>query len=255
VICTPHLGASTEEAQERVVFEIAEQVSQYLASGTVVNAVNVPNVSREAAAKLGPYLELARKLGAFLAQVAPTPLAIEVECAGEPAELGPKSITNAALAGMLARFLDAPVNQVSAPLLAADRGISVREQVSGSSGRHAHLVTVRARGEGDALATVSGTVGLDGAAQLTSWGGYELAAHLGDDMLVVWNENKPGVIGAIGTILGRRSLNVSRVQLGLNPRTNEAVSLWNLDSPLTDEAADEIRKAPNVARALAVRVG
>jgi D-3-phosphoglycerate dehydrogenase len=256
VICTPHLGASTEEAQERVVIEIAEQVSQYLVDGTITNAVNVPSVSREAAAKLGPYLELANKLGAFLAQVGPVPpRSIEVECAGEPADLGPKSITNAAVAGLLARFLSSPVNQVSAPLLAADRGISVREQRSPAKGRHAHLVTVRTKGDGDKEAVAQGTVGRGGVAQLTRWGGYELGAELGVNVLVVWNENKPGVIGAIGTILGKRSLNVSSVQLGLNPQTNEAVSLWNLDTPLTEEAAGEIRKATGVARAMAVQLG
>jgi len=256
VICTPHLGASTEEAQERVVIEIAEQVSQYLANGTILNAVNVPSVSREAAAKLGPYLELARKLGAFLAQVGPVPpRTIEVECAGEPADLGPKSITNAAVAGLLARFLLAPVNQVSAPLLAADRGIAVREQRSTASGRHANVVKVRTRGDGDKEAVAQGTVGIEGSAQLTRWGGYELGAELGDNVLVVWNENRPGVIGAIGTVLGKRALNVSSVQLGLNPQTNEAVSLWNLDTPLTEEAMGEIRQVPAVARALAVRLG
>ncbi len=259
VVCTPHLGASTEEAQERVVVEIADQVSQFLANGTITNAVNVPSVSREAAAKIGPYLELAGRLGSFLAQVEPTPpLSIEVECAGEPADLGPKSITNAAVAGVLAHFLNGPVNQVSAPVLAADRGIAIRELRMTSSARHAHLVTVRTRGEGgqggkEALA--QGTVGRDGAAHLTRWGGYELGAELGENLLVVWNENKPGVIGSIGTLLGKRNLNVSSVQLGLNPKTNEAVSLWNLDTPLTEEAGAEIRKAPNVARAVAVKLG
>jgi D-3-phosphoglycerate dehydrogenase len=256
VICTPHLGASTEEAQERVVVEIAEQVSQFLANGTILNAVNVPSVSREAAPKLRPYLELARKLGAFLAQVGPMPpKSIEVECAGEPADLGPKSITNAAVAGLLARFLLAPVNQVSAPLLAADRGVAVRDLRSSASGRHANAVTVRMRGDGEKDAVAQGTVGSDGTAQLTRWGGYELGAELGDEVLVVWNENKPGVIGAVGTILGKRSLNVSSVQLGLNPQTNEAVSLWNVDTPLTEEAMAEVRQVPAVARALAVRLG
>ena len=267
-----------------MVVEIAEQVSQFLANGIILNAVNVPSVSREAAAKLGPYLELARRLGAFLAQVGPIPpKSIEVECAGEPADLGPKSITNAAVAGLLARFLSAPVNQVSAPLLAADRGVAVRDQRSSASGRHANVVKVRMRGDGDKEAVAQGTVGIDGAAQLTRWGGYELGAELGDEVLVVWNENKPGVIGAVGTILGKRSgmplqhrmwvyFNVdfryapsrvidvvrtalSMVQLGLNPQTNEAVSLWNLDTPLTEEAMAEVRQVPAVARALAVRLG
>jgi D-3-phosphoglycerate dehydrogenase len=256
VVCTPHLGASTEEAQERVVLEIAEQVSQYLAHGTITNAVNVPSVSREAAAKLGPYMSLANKLGAFLAQVDPSPpLSIEVECSGEPSELGPKSITNAAVAGVLARFMNGPINQVSAPSLAADRGLAVRELRTAAAGRHLNLVTVRTRYEGDREAEVQGSVAQTGTAQLTRWSGYELGAELHEHVLVVWNDNKPGVIGAIGTILGKRDLNVSSVQLGLNPKTKTAVSLWNVETPLGDEAIAEIRKVPSVSRAIAARLG
>jgi D-3-phosphoglycerate dehydrogenase / 2-oxoglutarate reductase len=255
VVCTPHLGASTDEAQERVAVEIAEQVAEYLVSGTITNAINVPSVSREAAAKLGPYLALAHKLGSFLAQVEEVcPKAIDVECSGDPAELGPKAVTSAAVAGLLARFLDAPINQVSAPVLAADRGIAVRELRSAPSGRYAHEVVIHARGDGSHEVTARGALGIDGTPQLTRWGDYELAAQLGTNVLVVLNENKPGVIGAIGTILGRRSLNVSGVQLGLNQRTNAAVSLWNLDSPLGAEAMTEIRRAPNVARAIELRL-
>jgi D-3-phosphoglycerate dehydrogenase len=251
VVCTPHLGASTDEAQERVAVEIAEQVAAYLVSGTIANAVNVPSVSREAAAKLAPYLDLARKLGSFLAQVEGVcPKAIDVECTGEPATLGPKAITSAAVAGLLARFLDAPINQVSAPVLAADRGIAVRELRGTPSGRYAHEVIVHARGEGDRDVVARGALGIDGTPQVTRWGDYELSAQLGTNVLVVLNENKPGVIGAIGTILGRRSLNVSGVQLGLNPQTNGAVSVWNLDSPLGQDAISEIKRAPNVARAI-----
>jgi D-3-phosphoglycerate dehydrogenase len=253
VVCTPHLGASTEEAQERVAVEIAEQVAQYLVFDTITNAVNVPSVSREAAAKLGPYLDLAHKLGSFLAQVDPvSPKSIDVECTGEPADLGAKAVTSAAVAGLLARFLEAPVNQVSAPHLAADRGIAVREQRSASSGRYANQIIVRARGEGEGggEVTARGALGIDGSAQVTQWGDYELFAQLGRHLLVVLNENKPGVIGSIGTILGRRNLNVSSVQLGLNRRTNEAVSVWNLDAPLGAEAIAEIKRATNVARAI-----
>ena len=124
VVCTPHLGASTDEAQERVALEIAEQVAAYLVTGTVTNAVNVPSVSRDVAAKLSPYAELAHKLGSLIAQVgAVVPAAIEVECHGEPADLGAKAVTSSAVAGLLAGFLAGPVNQVSAPYLAADRGI------------------------------------------------------------------------------------------------------------------------------------
>ncbi len=255
VICTPHLGASTDEAQERVAVEIAEQVAAFLLHGTISNAVNVPSVSREAAAKLSPYLELARKLGSFLAQVESIPpRSIEVECTGEPVELGASAITSTAVAGVLARFLDAPVNQVSAPHLAADRGIAVRELKTQAGRRYAHLVAVRVRGEKGERLVAEGTLGADKGALLTRWGDYELGAELEGHALVVFNENKPGVIGAIGTILGNRQINVSRVQLGLSSKTNAAVSVWNLDSPIGADALAEVKKVAFVQRAVAIRL-
>ena len=129
VVVTPHLGASTKEAQDRVALEVAEQVAAYLTTGAIKNAVNVPSVKGETATKLAPYVDLAEKLGAFLAGVESgiSPRAIEVECVGEPAELGVKSIAASAVAGFLRRYLDAKVNQVSAPHVAADRGIAIRE--------------------------------------------------------------------------------------------------------------------------------
>jgi D-3-phosphoglycerate dehydrogenase len=256
VVCTPHLGASTDEAQERVALEIAEQVVAFLVSGTITNAVNVPSVSREVAAKLSPYAALADKLGSFVAQVGGiAPRAIEVECLGEPGELGSSAVTSSAVAGILARFLAGPVNQVSAPHLAADRGIAVRElKTTWRGGRYADLVSIRVTGEKGEALVAEGTLGANKGAHLTRWGDYELSAELSGHALVLFNANKPGVIGSIGTILGRRQLNVSRVQLGLNAKTDEAVSVWNLDSALGAEVLEEIRRAPFVERALAIRL-
>jgi D-3-phosphoglycerate dehydrogenase len=256
VVCTPHLGASTDEAQERVALEIAEQVALYLTSGTITNAVNVPSVSREAAAKLAPYAELADKLGSFLGQVGGiAPTSIEVECLGEPAELGSTAVTSSAVAGVLKRFLAGPVNQVSAPLLAADRGIAVRElKTTTRGGRFSDVVTVRVRGDKGERLVAEGTLGADKSPILTRWGDYELTAELSGHALVLFNSDKPGVIGSIGTILGKKQLNVSRVQLGRNPKANEAMSVWNLDSALDQDALDEIKRAPFVERAVAIRL-
>ncbi len=256
VVCTPHLGASTEEAQERVALEIAEQVVAYLVSGTIQNAVNVPSVSREVAAKLAPYTELASKLGAFMAQVeGAVPATILVECIGEPASLGAAAITSSAVAGLLARFLDAPVNQVSAPHLAADRGISVREQKTVKpGGRYSDLVALHVTTDKGAHLIAEGTLGADKGPHLVRWGDYDLSAELSPSSLVLFNENKPGVIGSIGTILGKRQLNVSRVQLGLNAKTNEAVSVWNVDAPLGGDVLEEIKRAPFVQRAVSVKL-
>lgn len=254
VICTPHLGASTEEAQERVALEIAEQVVQYLTSGTITNAVNVPSVAREIAPRLNPYVNLARRLGSFLAQVQKvTPRAIEVECSGEPAELGTAAITSSAVAGVLERFLEASVNQVSAPHLAKDRGINLRElKTSPRPGGPSALVSVRIEDAGGGVAHAEGTLAADGSARLTRWGDCELDAHLVGSTLVILNEDRPGVIGAVGTVLGRAEINVARLQVGLYPGSRRAASLWSLDSPLPSAVLDEIRRLPNVATALSV---
>ena len=253
VVATPHLGASTEEAQERVAIEIIDQVLDYLASGTITNAVNVPNVSREAAPKLRPYLVLARRLASFLAQVEGVhPRAIEVACSGEPVDLGAGAIVSAAVAGVVERFFEGPVNEVSAPRVAADRGIAVQQRVGSPRGKFAHVVTVRVTGEGGEEIAAEGIVGLDGTARLTRWGDYELDARLGGDALVLVNDNTPGVVGAVGTVLGRGLVNISQIHYGLNATTKQAVSIWSVDSPIPVEALAEIRRAPNVARAVAI---
>jgi D-3-phosphoglycerate dehydrogenase len=254
VICTPHLGASTEEAQERVAVEIAEQVVQYLTSGTITNAVNVPSVSREVAPRLNPYVNLAYRLGSFLAQVQKvTPRTIEVECTGEPADLGTKAITASAVAGVLERFLEANVNQVSAPHVAKDRGIALRElKTSPRSGGFNALVSVRIEETGGTVFRAEGTLAADGSARLVRWGDYELDAHLAGSVLVLLNDDRPGVIGAVGTVLGMAQINVSRLQVGLSPGSKRAASLWSLDSPLPAPVLDETRRLPNVTSATSV---
>ena len=256
VICTPHLGASTEEAQERVAVEIAEQVVHYLTSGTITNAVNVPSVSREVAPRLSRYVNLAHRLGSFLAQVQKVePRAIEVECTGEPADLGSSAVTASAVAGVLERFLEASVNQVSAPHLATDRGIALRElKTSPQSGGFNTLVSVRIEEADGTIVRADGTLAGDGSARLVRWGDYELDAHLAGSVLVILNEDRPGVIGAVGTILGHAGLNVSRLQVGLAPGSKEAASLWSLDSALPAEVLEEIRRLPNVKTALSVNL-
>jgi (S)-sulfolactate dehydrogenase len=254
VICTPHLGASTEEAQERVALEVAEQVVQYLTNGTIVNAVNVPSVSREVAPRLSPYVSLARRLGSFLAQVQKVaPRSIEVECTGEPAELGTAPITASAVAGVLERFLEASVNQVSAPHLAKDRGIQLRElKTSAQPGGFGALVSVRIEGAGGAVARADGTLAADGSARLVRWGDYELDAHLSGSTLVILNDDRPGVIGSVGTVLGRAGINVGRMQVGIHQGSKRAASLWGLDSQLPAAVLEEIRRQPNVASAMSI---
>jgi D-3-phosphoglycerate dehydrogenase len=254
VVVTPHLGASTDEAQERVALEICEQVASYLEHGTITNAVNVPSVTREEAPKLSPYLVLARKLGAFIAQVEGIhPAQIEVECVGEPSELGTRAIMNSAVAGILARFLEEPVNEVSAPAVAQDRGVLLRE-VKTQRRSTANLVVVRASAESGVATAAEGTLGPDGGPRLLRWGGYELNAELAGHAVVLFNEDKPGVIGAVGTLFGQRGINVAQVHLGHSTATHQAVSVWTVDGPVSLEVLSEIQRAPNVTRAVAVEM-
>jgi D-3-phosphoglycerate dehydrogenase len=259
VVVTPHLGASTKEAQDRVALEIAEQVVAYLATGEIKNAVNVPSVSSESAVKLAPWTVLADRLGRFLAQVEPTTSlkAIEIECVGEPADLGAKTITASAVAGFLHRYLKTSVNPVSAPHVAADRGIAVRElrtsQPSAPRGKFASLVVVRAQLADGTVRVAEGTLGADGSARLVKWGEFEIEAHLGGPTLVVTSLDKPGVIGFLGTTLGSAQVNIARVHLGV-AGGDRAVSVWNLDQEIPAAALEQVRRSPNVSSALAILV-
>ena len=253
VVCTPHLGASTEEAQERVAIEVAEQVIGYLESGSVANAVNVPPVPREVAAQLMPWVSLAHRLGSFLAQTDRVqPRAIAIECAGEPGELGTAPITASAVAGVLERFLGA-VNQVSAPHLARERGVALRE-TKADAGAHGFsaLLTVEIEGEAGRMVSAAGTLAGDGTARLVRWNGFDVDAHLAGSTLVILSEDRPGVIGAVGTVLGRAQINVARMQLGLDPGSKRSAALWKLDSALPAGVLEEIRSLPNISSALSV---
>lgn len=256
VIVTPHLGASTREAQDRVATEIAQQIVAFLRTGATHNAVNVPAVSSELAAKLSPYTDLAQKLGRFVAQVdmPEKPQVIEVECVGEPAELSLKAVTASAVAGFLERYLDVPANQVSAPYLAADRGIQLRElRTAGNRGKYASLIILRVIG-GDGLpCIVEGTLGSDGSARLVKWRDFEIEARLGGSALVVTSLDRPGVVGFLGTTLGNAGVNVSRVYVG-RAGDGAAISFWNLDQPIPGPVLKEMREHQNVSRALVVDV-
>lgn len=255
VVATPHLGASTEEAQLRVALEIAQQVVAYLQSGTVSNAVNVPSIPREVAGVLTPYLTLARRVGEFLGQVESVePTQIVVECAGEAANLTLPPIVNSALSGLLRRYLGDGVNQVNAPLLAKDRGIQVREQKSTQRGAYTTLVSITVTGKDGAKINAAGTLAADGSPRLVRWGGYDLDAHLAGSILVLKNVDRPGVIGSIGTLLGQGGINVSRMQMGLDVKGGQAASLWALDSALPAAALEQIRAIKDVSGALSISV-
>ena len=250
VVLTPHLGASTAEAQERVAQEIAEQVIDYLKNGTIRNAVNVPALSGDAAETIAPYLTLARRLGKLLGQLE----AIEVRelrviCSGKAGEFGVRPVANAALAGYLERFLEGPVNPISAPYEAKERGIHVIEVREDTPRRYTSSVRVTISGEAG-LHTATGTVSAASQSLLVGLDGYELDAALEGRVIIMQNLDRPGVIGAVGTILGKREINVSRMQVGL--ADGEALAVWNVDQEVPEDAHKELRSLSNVRSVLLV---
>jgi len=256
VIATPHVGASTIESRERMAVEITQQVVAYFATGAVQNAVNVPSLSEEDARRLAPYLELAEKIGKFLAQVEPkfTPTHIEVECVGAASALNVTAITASAVSGFMQRYVDTPVNTVSAPHLAADRGIEVREQKTPEPhDKYASLVELRIRGGDGATHAVWGTIGADGTPRLVKWRDYTFEARLGGPALVVTSVDKPGMIGLVGTALGEAEVNVTRVHLGVGS-AHGAASIWNLATELPAHTIDAVRKSPNISSVIPIVV-
>ncbi len=255
VICTPHLGASTAEAQVRVAVQVAEQVVDYLLNGEIKNAVNVPSVTSEIARKIAPYRALAEKLGRFLAQMESiAPKSIEVDCIGEAGEQGAEILTSAAVAGYLEQFLEVPLNAIAAPHVAADRGIAVRQLKSTQSvGRFASQIVVRVIDESGNPHVAAGSLGSDGTPRLVRWGDFDIEASLGGPTLVVSSIDTPGVIGFLGTLLGKHNINVAAVHLGKSS-AGQALSVWNLDDPATAQVLTDARASVNVKRAIAIEL-
>jgi D-3-phosphoglycerate dehydrogenase len=248
VICTPHLGASTMEAQEKVAVQVAEQMCAYLLKGAIINAINFPSISAEEAPRLRPFVKLADQLGSFAGQLTETGLKeVRIEYVGEIAELNTKALTAAALAGLLAPLLEG-ANMVSAPVLAKERGIAVAEtkrSQEGAYGTYMRLTVVTERQE----RAVAGTVFSGGRPRLIQIKGIDMEAELTPHMLYVTNQDKPGFIGALGTVLGQAGVNIASFNLGRTERGGEAIALVEIDEAITEAVLTEVRKLPHVVRA------
>ena len=245
-ICTPHLGASTEEAQAAVAAAICEQLVAYLVQGVVQNAVNVPAMSREALTRFGPYLSLAGKLGSLAAQIAPRGAReVKVEFAGELAEAPQRPLTAAVLKGLLSHFEASPVNEVNAPAMAKERGIAVREERTAGPQDYVSLLTVTVRGEGPE-AVVSGTVFGRRDARIVRVNQFRLEAVPEGQIILCENDDSPGVVGNIGATLGAASVNIARISLSRDESRMAAVSLINVDSSPGPDVLEKLRKLPHV---------
>jgi len=251
-ISTPHLGASTSEAQVNVAIQVAEQMADYLVSGGVTNALNMPSLSAEEAPRLKPYMALAEKLGSLVGQLAHGALdEIAIETEGHAAELNQKPITGAVLAGLMRVHSDT-VNMVNAPFLARERGLDVREVRHDREGDYHTLVRVTVgTDEGDK--SVAGTLFGDSAPRLVELFGIKVEADLAGDMLYIVNEDAPGFIGRLGTTLGEAGVNIGTFHLGRREAGGEAVLLLSVDTTVTPELVSRLRELPGVKTAMSLR--
>jgi D-3-phosphoglycerate dehydrogenase len=243
-ISTPHLGASTTEAQVNVAIQVAEQMADFLMTGGITNALNVPSLSAEEAPKVKPYLALAEKLGSLVGQLAHdnlTKISIEVE--GAAAELNIKPITGAVLAGLMRVYSDT-VNMVNAPYLAKERGLDVREVRHDREGDYHTLIRVSVQtSQGER--SVAGTLFANSQPRLVEIFGIKVEADLSDRMLYVVNEDAPGFIGRLGTALGEEGVNIGTFHLGRRNTGGEAVLLLSVDQPV-DGALEKVKALPGV---------
>lgn len=250
VICTPHLGASTEQAQLNVALQVAEQVRDYLLDGEIRNGVNVPSVSPEILSQIRPYLTLGEKLGRFQGQLCPGKVdEIEIEYAGDVAELRVAPITIAVLKGLLESVTDR-VNMVNAPVVARDHGIKVIESKSSRSQDYASTVTTRVRGCVDRL--IAGAIFHGVQPRIVRLDDFILEAIPEGFALLVHNHDRPGVVGQVGTILGEESVNISRMQLALQRERGEAAMLVNVDARPAESVMERLRNLPHVISAVLV---
>ncbi len=251
-ISTPHLGASTDEAQVNVAIQVAEQLSDYLVNGGVTNALNMPSLSAEEAPKLKPYMGLAENLGSLIGQLAHdnlTQISIEVE--GAAAELNIKPITGAVLAGLMRRYTDT-VNMVNAPFLAKERGLDVREIRHDREGTYHTLIRVSVQTEAGEK-SVAGTLFGDAAPRLVEMFGIKVEADLAGDMLYIVNEDAPGFIGRLGSTLGEAGLNIGTFHLGRRQAGGEAVLLLSIDAPIPEPVLWQLCKLPGVKTVKALK--
>ena len=233
-ICTPHLGASTTEAQVNVALQVAEQMADYLVSGGVSNALNMPSLSAEEAPKLRPYMKLAENLGSLVGQLAHGNLTrISVEREGAAAELSGKPITGAVLAGLMRQYSDT-VNMVNAPYLAKERGLDVREIRHDREGAYNTLLRVTV-GTESGERSVAGTLFGTDAPRLVEIFGVRIEAELDGHMLYIVNEDAPGFIGRIGSLLGEAGINIGTFHLGRRQAGGEATLLLSVDAPIPPE--------------------
>ena len=251
VVVTPHLGASTSEAQENVALQVAEQMSDYLLSGAITNAINMPSITADQAATMKPWIQLAERLGAFAGQLTETAIkSVELVFEGHAADLNTRALTQAALAGLLKPALS-DVNMVNAPIVARERGIQVSEVRRTQHGAYEGYMMIKVITERQTR-DVAGTVFSNGVPRLIQVKGIDMESHFTPHMLYVTNEDKPGFIGKLGTLLGDAKVNIASFNLGRTAAGGDAIALIEVDGAVPEEVLAELRKIPVVKQAKAL---
>ncbi|HXV75768.1 MAG TPA: phosphoglycerate dehydrogenase [Candidatus Polarisedimenticolaceae bacterium] len=254
VVATPHLGASTREAQERVGSEIAEKIRDYLRSGTILDAVNFPSFDRETSLLLRPYMDLAVRLGGFVSQIVDGGhRRLVVRTYGTIGELSLRPLVLAAVKGLLGKAVEGGVSYINALLLAKERGITVEEARSNEASAYAGLLRVRLETD-TGHAEVGGTLLTADRPRLVEIDGLPIESTLDGHMLFIRNRDVPGVVGKIGTILGRDGVNIAGIHLGRTDGTNGAVSIVDVDSRPSESAITEIGSFDEITLVRAVAV-
>jgi len=252
VVCTPHLGASTMEAQENVALQIAEQMSDYLLRGAISNAVNFPSISAEEAPKLRPFIALAEKLGSFAGQLTESGIKqVRLTFEGVVAQMNTKALTSAALAGLFRPMLQ-DVNVVSAPIVAKERGIVVEDTRRDGEGDYDSVITLAVVTDRQTR-SVAGTVFADGRPRIIDIKGIRMDAEFAPSMLYVTNRDKPGFVGRFATILAEAGINIATFHLGRESLGGNAIALVEIDGDVPDEVLAKVRQIQNVQQVKPLR--
>jgi len=248
LVCTPHLGASTTEAQVNVAIQVAEQMADYLISGSVVNALNMPSVSAEDAPRLRPYIKLAEQLGSFAGQMTESGIKeVSIEYEGDAAELNIKALNAAVLKGLLSPLLEG-VNMVSAPVMANQRGVDVSDIRHDRRLNYQTLIRLTITTENQTR-SVAGTLFADDKPRLVNVKGVPMEAELSEHMLYVNNIDRPGLIGGLGTILGKAGVNIGSFHLGRTEPGGDAIALVEVDGEISSKVLQSVENLPNVVQA------
>ncbi|MDO6591793.1 phosphoglycerate dehydrogenase [Loktanella sp. D2R18] len=241
VVVTPHLGAATSEAQENVALQVAEQMSDYLLTGAVQNALNMPSVTAEEAKIMGPWIKLSGHLGNYIGQMTDEPIkAVNILFDGEASEMNLKALTAATIAGIM-KTANPDVNMVSAPVIAKERGVKISTTKQDQSGAFEGYVKITIVTE-TRERSIAGTVFSDGKPRFIQIKGINIDAEVGEHMLYTTNDDVPGIIGTLGTLLGKNNVNIANFTLGRAAEKGEAIALLYIDAPMPQAAVDDLKE-------------